>query len=147
MAAGDYRFEVETIDPAAHAFGLRALDRQTRGIARDGDHAKFARGGAGRAFFLRGEFVAYAYVWPDGRIGPLACASQAYLVQILAYALLTLMREYGASWCTTLVPGSNLRTARAVSRAGLTVEGAWLFASDAFGGDLSTYVGYHALLL
>jgi GNAT superfamily N-acetyltransferase len=146
MAAGDYRFEVDTIDPVSHGFGLRGLDAQTRGTARDADHERFAGSATGHAFFLRGEFIAYAYVWPDGRIGPLACASQAYLVQIFAYALLSLTRTYGASWCTTLVPGSNLRIARAGLRAGLRIEGVLLLAGDAFQGDLSTYVGYHSLL-
>ena len=107
MAAGDHRFEVDAVDSVSHGFGLRGLDPQTRGTTRDGDHERFAGNATGHAFFLRGEFVAYAYVWPDGRIGPLACASQAYLVQIFAYALLSLTRTYGASWCSALVPGSN----------------------------------------
>jgi GNAT superfamily N-acetyltransferase len=147
MAAGDHRFEVEVIDPVTHGFGLSALDRQTRGTARDSDHAHFARNAAGHAFFLRGEFVAYAYVWPDGRIGPLACASQGYLVQIFAYALLDLARQYGATWCTVLVPGSNRRIARAALRGGLQIQETLLVGGDAFVGDLSTYVGYQFLLL
>jgi len=146
MAAGDYRFEVDTVDPVSHGFGLRGLDAQTRGTTRDADHEHFAGSATGNAFFLRGEFIAYAYVWPDGRIGPLACASQAYLVQIFAYALLSLTRAYGASWCTALVPGSNLRIARAALRAGLRIEAVCLLAADAFQGDLSMYVGYHSLL-
>ncbi len=146
MAAGDYRFEVDRVDPVSHGFGLRGLDAQTRGTTRDADHEQFARNATGHAFFLRGEFIGYGYVWPDGRIGPLACASQAYLVQIFAYALLSLTRTYGASWCTALVPGSNARIARASVRAGLMIEGVSLLAADAFQGDLSTYVGYHSLL-
>ena len=34
MAAGEYRFQVEAIDPVTHAFALSELDRQTRGTAR-----------------------------------------------------------------------------------------------------------------
>jgi GNAT superfamily N-acetyltransferase len=147
MAAGDYRFEVDAVDSVSHGFGLRGLDAQTRGTTRDSDHERFAGSATGHAFFLRGEFVAYAYVWPDGRIGPLGCASQAYLVQIFAYALLSLTRTYGATWCSALVPGSNLRIARAALRAGLRIEAVSLLAADAFQGDLSTYVGYHASLL
>ncbi len=146
MAAGDYRFEVDTVDPVSHGFGLRGLDVQTRGTARDADHEQFARSATGHAFFLRGELIAYGYVWPDGRIGPLACASQAYLVQIFAYALLSLTRTYGAAWCTALIPGSNVRIARAAVRAGLMIEEVSLLAAAAFQGDLSTYVGYHSLL-
>ena len=147
MAAGDYRFGVEPIDAAAHAFGLRALDRETRGTARDADHADFALRATGNAFFLNGEFVAYTYVWPDGRAGPIACASQNYIVQILAHALLTLTRRYNASWCSALVPGSNVRVARAAMRAGLRITQGFAIASDAASMDLSAYVAGHTLTL
>jgi len=146
MAAGDYRFGVETIDAAAHGYALNELDRHSRGTTRPADHAAFALAGCGQAFFLNGECVGYAYVWPDGRIGPLACASEAYLVQVFAYALVTLQRTYGASWCTALVPGANRRIARAGLRAGLRIEEVYSLASDAHVADLSTYVGYHRLL-
>jgi GNAT superfamily N-acetyltransferase len=146
MAAGNYRFHVEPLDPEAHAYGVNALDRQTRGTTRPGDHDYVARAASGQAFFLNGEFVAYAYVWPDGRVGPLASASPAYLVQIFAFALVTLVRRHHASWCTALIPGSNLRIARAAMRAGLRIEQTFSFAADAAQGDPSTYVGYHTLL-
>lgn len=147
MAAGDYRFQVDAIDPLGHRSGLTELDRHTRGTVRPGDHLSFAREASGNAFFLDGEFVGYAYVWPDGRIGPLACASEAYVVQILAYALVTLQRVYGASWCTLLVPSSNRRAARASLRAGLRIADSIAIASDAALPGLSAYVGVHPLLL
>ena len=146
MAAGSYTFAVDEIDPAAHGFALDALDRKVRGAARESDHLWLARHTSGLAFLLNGEFVAYAYVWPDGRIGPIAAASAAYLVQIFAYALVTLQRRHLASWCTALVPGSNLRIARTCLRAGLRIEESFLLASDADIADLSTYIGYHRLL-
>lgn len=147
MAAGDYRFEVEAIDPAVHAAVLNELDRQARGTVRPRDHAEFGLRATGHVFALRGESVGYAYVWPDGRVGPMACASEAYLVQILAYALVTLQRRHSASWCTALVPGSNRRVARAALRAGLRIEETWILAADSFIGNMTTYVGYHRLLL
>jgi GNAT superfamily N-acetyltransferase len=147
MAAGEYRFNVGAIDPAMHAYGLNELDRQTRGTARPADHASFALEATGLAFFLDGEMVGYAYVWPDGRIAPLACASEAYLVQIFGYTLVTLARTYGASWCTALVPGSNRRIARTALRAGLQITGAFSLAREALIGDISVYIGYHQLLL
>jgi GNAT superfamily N-acetyltransferase len=147
MAAGNYRFGVEPIDAAAHAFGLRGLDRETRGTVRDADHADFALRATGNAFFLNGEFVAYTYVWPDGRVGPIASASQNYIVQILAHALLTLTRRYNASWCSSLVPGSNVRVARAAMRAGLRITQTLAIASDAVSMDLSAYVAGHTLTL
>jgi GNAT superfamily N-acetyltransferase len=146
MAAGDYRFEVAAIDATTHGFVLNELDRRARGTPRSTDHSEFARAATGHVFFLSGECVGYGYVWPDGRVGPLACASEAYLVQIFAYALVTLSRGYGASWCTALVPGSNRRIARAALRAGLRIEQTLLFAADSLAGDFSTYLGHHRLL-
>lgn len=145
MAAGDYRFEVDAIDPVAHEFELRALDRETRGAAHD--HARLAAGAAGLAFFIGGEFVAYAYVWQDGRVGPIASASTAYLVQIYAYALASLQRTHGASWCTALIPGRAVRLLRAALRAGLRVERTFSLAADAPLPDASRYVGFHRLIL
>lgn len=148
MAAGDYRFAVDAIDPVAHQYALAELDRQTRGSARDADHAGFSQSPAGgHAFFLNGECVGYAYVWPDGRIGPIASASEAYLVQMLAFSLVTMRRDYQASWCSLLVPGSNRRIARASLKAGLRIEESFLFAGDAPVNNLSTYVGYHRLMV
>ncbi len=147
MAAGQYRFAVDAIDPVVHAFALNELDRQTRGTMRQADHAYFAQNGSGQLFFLSGECVGYAYVWPDGRIGPLACSSEAYLVQIFAYALVTLRRVYSASWCSALVPGSNRRIARGSLRAGLRLHESYLIASDSPMLNLPTYAGYHRLLL
>lgn len=147
MAAGNYRFAVQPIDQTVHGAALNELDRQTRGTARPADHAQFGLAPGGHVFFLSGECVAYAYVWPDGRIGPLACASEAYLVQIFAYALVTLARTYGASWCTALVPGPNRRIARTALRAGLRIVDSFLVAADSAIGDMSTYVACHQLLL
>lgn len=146
MAAGNYRFDVAPVDPLGHAFGLRDLDRQTRGISRDGDHLYFSRYGEGYSFSLNGELVAYAYVWPDGRVGPIACASAAYLVQILGFALRAIGQRYAATWCTMLVPGTNLRVSRAALRARLRIEDTFVIAADS-AQELATYVGYHQLLL
>jgi hypothetical protein len=69
-------------------------------------------------------------------------------VQIFAYALLSLQRAYGASWCSALVPGSNRRVARAALRAGLRIHDAFTFAGNgASSPGMSSYVGCHRLLL
>ena len=146
MAAGEYRFNVEPVDVASHGYALDELDRNARGTTRPDDHAAFARIATGNAFFLGGECVGYAYVWPDGRVGPMACASESYLVQIFAYALVTLHRHHGASWCTALIPGSNGRVARAAMRAGLQITKTLLFSSNTEPIGLRNYVGYHELL-
>jgi GNAT superfamily N-acetyltransferase len=145
MAAGDYRFETLPIDPVRHAPLLAELDRDVRGTARPQDHALFAQSASGTLFSINDECVGYGYVWPDGRIGPLTSASAAYGAQFFGYALVALRRTYGASWCTALVPGSNVRTMRAAGRIGLDITAVSLFASDLPHFDFSRYVGFHPL--
>lgn len=147
MAAGDYRFNVEPIDASVHGYALDELDRHARGITRPEDHAAFTLAASGNAFFLSGECVGYAYVWPDGRIGPLACASEAYLVQIFAYALVALQRAFGASWCSALIPGSNRRITRAALRAGLRITDTLLLSYSTELAHVRNYVGYREMLL
>lgn len=146
MAAGDYRFTTAMIDPMEHRTAVNALDREIRGCSRPLDHEWFARNGHGVAFFMQNEFVGYAYVWRNGRVGPLCAYSPTYLVQFFGFALAALARNFGASWCTMLVPGTNIRVVRAAMRAGLTIDGVQLFASDGALIDLSRYVGHHRLL-
>ncbi len=146
MASGDYRFATESIDLHVHRRSLDALDREIRGSARPLDHHYFARHAHGVAFLLRGEFVAYCYVWPNGRIGPMCASSAAYSRQLFAFALAALHQVYDARWCTVLVPGNNLRIMRAALTAGLRFEEGSIFASDGAALDLSRYVGFHQLL-
>ncbi|MBV9700849.1 MAG: GNAT family N-acetyltransferase [Candidatus Eremiobacteraeota bacterium] len=146
MAAGDYRFEVAALDLAAHEFALNALDREARGTMRMRDHHYFSREAFGQIFARNGEPIAYAYVWPDGRVGPLACVSPAYLVQVFGYVLVTLRRQYGASWCSVLVPSANLRLTRAALRASLRIQQSFVFAADSPGGAVANYLGFQKLL-
>ena len=146
MAAGEYRFGTEPLDPVAHRAAINQLDREVRGSARPLDHLYFCENGRGFIFRRDEELAGYVYVWPSGRIGPMAAASQTYLVQFLAFALATLRGTFGASWCTALVPGTNIRVMRAAMKAGLSIEGVRLFASDGGLLDLARYVGFHPLL-
>jgi GNAT superfamily N-acetyltransferase len=146
MAAGENRFRTESLDMVLHRTALVALDREVRGTSRVLDHQYFLQNAHGVAFYLGDEFVAYAYVWPSGRIGPLCVLSATYAVQVLAFALGAVKRTYEASWCTLLVPGTNVRTLRAAMRASLKIEDVYLFGSEAGALDLSRYVGLHRLL-
>lgn len=145
MAAGDYRFATLPIDPRAHVTMLTALDREARGTGRAHDHARFGQAATGTLLLINDEVVGYVYVWPDGRIGPMVSASAAYLTQFFGFALVSLRRTYGASWCTALVPGSNVRVMRAAVRIGLVLDQVRIFATDLPQIDLSRYIGYHAL--
>jgi GNAT superfamily N-acetyltransferase len=146
MAAGEYRFRTEPLDPVAHRGALAQLDREVRGTARPLDHLYFSEHGRGFIFAREEEITGYVYVWPSGRIGPMVVASSAYAVQFLAFSLAGLRQTFGASWCTMLVPGTNVRIMRAAMKAGLTIEGMRLFASDGVMLDLSRYVAFHQLL-
>jgi GNAT superfamily N-acetyltransferase len=146
MAAGEYRFRTEPLDPVAHRGALAQLDREVRGTARPLDHLYFSEHGRGFIFARDEEITGYAYAWPSGRIGPMVAASSAYSVQFLAFALASLRQTFGASWCTMLVPGTNVRVMRAAMKAGLTIESVRLFASDGALLDLTRYVAYHQLL-
>lgn len=146
MAAGGYRFHTEPLDPVAHRSALGQLDREVRGSARPLDHLYFSENGRGFIFARDEEITGYVYVWPSGRIGPMVVASPAYAVQFLAFALASLRQTFGASWCTMLVPGTNIRVTRAAMRAGLSIEAVRLFAGDGGMLDLSRYVAFHQLL-
>ena len=146
MAAGEYRFRTEPLDPVGHRGALGQLDREVRGTARPLDHLYFSEHGRGFIFARDEEITGYAYVWPSGRIGPMVVSSPAYSVQFLAFTLATLRQTYGATWCTMLVPGTNVRVMRAAMKAGLTIEAVRLFASDGAMLDLSRYIAFHQLL-
>ena len=146
IAAGEYRFHAVPLDLNAHRHALVQLDRETIGCDRLLDHAYFAEHASGTVFVRESEIVAYAYGWPSGTIGPMAAASPAYAVQVFGFALAALRQQYGATWCRVMVPGSNIRLARAATRAGLRIEGAGVFASDATAHDLSRYAAFDPLL-
>lgn len=140
------RFDVAPLDLATHRLALERLEREVRGAPLGANHALLANLADASAFFLNGELVGYAYVWPDGRIGPLATSSGAYEEQVFAFALAALGRRYGASWTQSLVPGENARLLRAALACGLGVESVWLAARERACGDPSRYVACHPLL-
>jgi len=146
LAFGAYRFRAAPIDPVRHRYAIGALDRETRGYERSADHELFASIATGNALFLDDECVGYAYVWPDGRVGPLAVSSGAYAPAVFAFALMRLASTYGASWCTAGVPGSNLRILNAAHAIGLRIDTARFVAGRGERMDLTRYVGYHPLL-
>lgn len=145
-AAEQRRFHVMPLDLFAQRRAIEALEREVRGAPFFSDHVVLGRLASGSAFFFNEEFVGYAYVWPDGRIGPLAASSPSYLEQIFAFALVALARHHGASWTQCLVPGENGRVLRAAIHCGLTVEATWLVARGSGAGDPSRYVACHPLL-
>lgn len=139
-------FDVAPLDVGAHRFAIETLEREVRGTPLGADHAILGQLATGNAFFLNGEFVGYAYVWPNGRLGPLAASSSSYEEQIFAFAIAALSRRYNASWMECLVPGANVRILQAAVRCRLAVSTAWVTATVNESGDGSRYVACHPLL-
>jgi len=141
MAAGEHQFGAAPLDPMAHGSALNQLDREVRGTARPADHLYFVENAKGFVFSRGAELAGYVYVWPSGRIGPMASVSHNYSVQMLAYALAALRASYSAEWCTLFVPGLNTRILRATMRARLRIGSTRLFANDNNISDLTRYIG------
>lgn len=147
LVVSDYRFGTRDLDPQADAYALDAIDREVRGCARPLDHEYFASHAPGTSFFLNDEFVGYAYVWANGRIGPIAAASPAYTGAFFGFALAASAAQYGASWCTALLPAANVRANAAALRAGLRVIGSAIFTGDVATHDFTRYIAFHELLV
>jgi GNAT superfamily N-acetyltransferase len=141
LAGGMQHFGVKPLDPFAQSHALDAIDRLVRGSARPRDHQELFSLGSGSAFFVDDELIGYAYVRRDGRIGPLAAVAATYVAPLFAYSMAAIRREFGASWCTALIPGVDMRAIRLALRAALTVERSYVFAGDVAIGELECYVG------
>lgn len=146
LAAGDYRFGTERLDPNTHAFALAQLDRETRGTAREIEHRFLATRATGLVFSIEDEVVGYSYLWSSGHVGPAAVAAGAYGSQIFAYAMAALRREHGATWCSAAFPSSNLRGLTTALRAGLRIDGGYGLAHDGQSADDSRYICLGRLL-
>lgn len=146
LAAGEYRFATAPLNLRLHEHALDALDREALGTARPEVHAFLATRASGYVFFLNDECVGYVYLSSDGHIGPMAYASRAYALQLLAFALITLEASHGATWATLLVPAVSVRIFRQLMRYKFTLEGPWSYCNDADAGELAHYVGYDRLM-
>lgn len=102
---------LEAADPDADA--LRALDLAAYGFDRAPDHVYWARHARRRLWLRKGRPAAYAYVFPDGRIGPLAGASDADAAAALTSELARLDRA------SLVVPGSCTDVVAAAIACGL----------------------------
>ncbi|MGH3103745.1 MAG: GNAT family N-acetyltransferase [Gaiellaceae bacterium] len=104
------------LEPATvDAVALRALDESAYGFERTVDHRFWARGGEATLWLRGGEPVAYSYVWPHGRIGPVAGADAEF-------AALALRAELGrreGDRVDVVAPGSSAALVTAAVAAGL----------------------------
>ncbi|HEX6700067.1 MAG TPA: GNAT family N-acetyltransferase [Gaiellaceae bacterium] len=106
--------EATAPEPAA----LAALDDAAYGFDRAVDHAYWSGGpGRGTLWLRGGEPCAYSYVWPGGRIGPLAGRDPAAAAHALRAEL-----ARAESPVAVLAPGSAATLVRVAVDAGLRFE-------------------------
>jgi GNAT superfamily N-acetyltransferase len=94
--------EPTVVPGTATPAGLEALDRAAYGFPRIPDHAFWGARARLTVWLREGEPVAYAYVSPQGRIGPLAGATP----EAAAAALEAELGRRAGEHATLIVPGS-----------------------------------------
>jgi GNAT superfamily N-acetyltransferase len=111
VAAPGLELEPEAVDDGA----LAALDRAAYGFDRAPDHAHWSRHARATVWTRGGEPVAYSYVSPHGRIGPLAGRDGPLAAAALG-AELARLRDAHAE---VVAPGSSTELVEAALAAGL----------------------------
>jgi GNAT superfamily N-acetyltransferase len=111
------------------------LDRGVRGIARPQDHVLWRAHAEGLALRREGRPVAYAYLWPDGKIGPGAVEEPADTPSLIAAA-----RSRAGGSMTVAVPSTNWTALRELTRKGFVPSGSNTFMSSRPLPDASRYL-------
>jgi GNAT superfamily N-acetyltransferase len=103
-------------EPAAAA--LAELDRVAYGFDRSPDHDYWQRHATATLWLRDGELVAYAYAWPQGRIGPVGGRDGEAAALALRAELARATGEV-----TVLVPGTSAELVEAGLATGLRISG------------------------
>lgn len=111
------------------------LDREVRGIARPQDHVLWRANAEGLALRREGQPVGYAYVWPDGKIGPGAVKDPTDTPSVIAAA-----RSRAEGSMTVAVPSTNWTALRELTREGFVPSGSNTFMSSRPLPDASRYL-------
>lgn len=108
-------------DPQAVALVIDALDRQICGYARPQEHGFLAVPDRLGFLYRQGsQSVAYGYVQPSGRIGPI-CTTDPRLFGVILGHLVSAVRP-GGGW-QAIVPGPATEAFVPLLRAGLRIDG------------------------
>jgi GNAT superfamily N-acetyltransferase len=109
---------------------LSLIDEQVMGMSRPLHHKFFQENQLASGYLLRykGRAVAYAYIWPDGRIGPVAALPDAPYKNILK-AFIALARKASPS-LSMMVPGSNKIALEVAFSLGFTINRPYLLLSS-----------------
>ena len=108
-------------DPEAVWLAVDGLDRQVVGYARPQEHRFLAVPDRLGFLYRQGsELVAYGYVQPSGRIGPI-CATDPLVIGAILGHLVSAVRPVGG-W-QAIVPGPATEALLPLLRAGLRIDG------------------------
>lgn len=109
---------------------LSLIDEQVLGMSRPLHHRFFQESKRASGYLLRykGRAAAYAYIWPDGRIGPVAALPDAPYKDVLR-AFITLARKASPE-LTMMVPGSNKIALEVAFSLGFTISMPYLLLSS-----------------
>jgi GNAT superfamily N-acetyltransferase len=111
------------------------LDREVRGAARPEDHAVFRAEATGLVLRRGGGPRGYAYVWPSGKVGPVAARIATDIPPLLRAGL-----RLGGGARTVSVPSSNWAALRELVALGARPTGSNAFLASRPLGDATRYV-------
>jgi GNAT superfamily N-acetyltransferase len=121
---------------------LGLIDEEVLGISRPLHHRFFQESKLASGYLLRykGRAAAYAYIWPDGRIGPVAALKDAPYKDVLN-AFISLARKQCPE-LSMMVPGSNKIALEIAFSLGFTISMPYLLLSSQPFGVWDRYLFY-----
>ncbi len=127
---------------------LAWIDESILGIQRPRFHQYLLEGPGASCYLFHsgGTPRGYAYVWPTGRVGPLAVAVPSDLKGVMRSAF-TLATATGAEHVSTLVPGSNEDAVTTALEHGLRITVPFLLMSSRPFGSWTRYLFYSPALI
>jgi len=138
----DESVSCEYADPASlKSQVFNGIDRETLGFHRPAHHRYFIEDRQIPCLLFRdtsGDPAAYAYLWPDGRIGPIAALREIPFEKVLRIAVDHASET--ASLLTMMIPGSNIKGIEAAIDLGFKVRLPYVLLSSRPFGFWGSYL-------
>lgn len=131
----------DQIDPGDDPVeSVHRIDESVLGMRREQHHRFYLsdRRASCRLFSRNGNVIAYAYLWDDGRIGPLAAISESYVTDVLRETLGCERTQARTTYM--LVPGSNSRALDLALSNGFTITQPYVLLSSRPFGKWDSYI-------
>jgi GNAT superfamily N-acetyltransferase len=121
---------------------LGRIDEEVLGFRREEHHAFLLGGSAARALRIEraGHPAGYAYISPEGHIGPLAVAPSADPAAVVDAAVRCALRQEQAKQVSMIVPGKADRILATASGLGFRIEEPFVLLSAKPFGDWRHYL-------